>query len=57
MMDEPVQKRSAISTNAKRGEDHKINSSDKRLKCTITKLAAAANSIAKSRSDTASNEF
>ncbi|SKO72087.1 Uncharacterised protein [Mycobacteroides abscessus subsp. massiliense] len=32
MMDEPVQKRSAMSIKPKRGLIHKINSSDRRLK-------------------------
>ena len=57
MMEEPVQKRSAISIKPTRGLIQIINSSDIREICVITREAAAQNSIAKSRSDTASSEL
>ena len=53
----PVQKRSAILTKPKRGFIHSTSSSDMREKCIIKSAAAAQNSIAKSRSETASSEF
>jgi len=40
-----------------RGLIHSINSSDRRDKCVMISAALAVNSIAKSRSDTASSEF
>jgi hypothetical protein len=57
MIDEPVQKRSAISMKPTRGLIHSTSSSEKRDTCVITSADAAVNSIAKSRSDTASSEF
>jgi hypothetical protein len=57
MIDEPVQNRSASVTNAKRGFVHQTSSSAKRDTCVIASAAAARNSIAKSRSDTASREL
>ena len=50
-------KRSAKVMKPKRGLIHRINSSDRREMCVITRAAAAVNSIAKSRSDTASSEL
>jgi hypothetical protein len=57
MIDEPVQKASGISMKSNWALDHKINSSEKRDKCIMIKLAAAVNSIAKSRSLTESREL
>ncbi len=58
MIELPVQKRSASATKPKRGLDHSTSSSAKRDRSTMpARLAAAANSMAKSRSETASSEF
>src|SRR3979409_1897770 len=57
MMDEPVQKRSGRVTKSKRGLLHRTSSSEKRERWTIASAAQAQNSIAKSRSETASSEF
>ena len=57
MIELPVQKRSASVTKPKRGLDQSTSSSAKRDRCIIASAANAANSIAKSRSDTASSEF
>ena len=57
MIDEPVVKRSGRSMKPKFWLIHRISSSDRRLMCTISNVAAAPNSIAKSRSLTASSEF
>ena len=57
MIEEPVQKRSGRRTKPKRGLAHSTSSSAKRDRCTMTSAAKAQNSIAKSRSDTASSEF
>ena len=57
MIDEPVQNASGSRTKPKRGFIHSTSSSQKRERCTITSAPQAANSIAKSRSDTASSEF
>jgi len=57
MIEEPVQKRSAAFTKPNRGLVHRISSSDRRDRWTIASAAQAQNSIAKSRSDTASMEF
>ena len=57
MIELPVVKRSAMRMKAKFWLIHSTSSSDRRLMCTITRLAAAANSMAKSRSLTASRLF
>ena len=57
MIDEPVVKRSAIWMKAKFWLIQRISSSLMRLMCTMHRLAAALNSIAKSRSLTASRLF
>ena len=57
IMDEPVQKRSGICTKRNCADVHKIISSLIRDKCIIISDAALVNSMAKSRSDTASSEF
>jgi hypothetical protein len=57
MIDEPVVKRSAMRMKPKFCDIQRISSSEKRLTCTITSEAAAVNSMAKSRSLTASSEF
>src|SRR5690606_26941456 len=57
MIDEPVQKRSGKNTKLNCALVHNTNSSEKRDICVINKLAKAANSIAKSRSETESSEF
>ena len=57
MIELPVQKRSANCTKPKRGLDQSTSSSHSRDRWTITSAAAASNSIAKSRSDTASSEL
>ena len=57
MIDEPVQKRSARSMKPKLWLIHKISSSLRRLVWTIASVAAAVNSMAKSRSLTASRLF
>src|SRR5713226_7798875 len=57
MTDEPVQKRSGKATKPKRGLAQRISSSEKRERWTMASAAQAQNSMAKSRSDTASREF
>ncbi|MNZ92051.1 hypothetical protein D3C78_1110600 [compost metagenome] len=57
MIDEPVVKRSAILMKPKFWLIHRISSSEKRLMCTMHSEAAALNSMAKSRSLTASRLF
>ena len=57
MIELPVQKRSGILTKPKRGLIQSTSSSAKRDRCTIARAAQAANSMAKSRSETASSEF
>ena len=57
MIELPVQKRSASVTKPKRGDDHSTSSSAKRDRWIMISAAAASNSIAKSRSPTASSEF
>ena len=57
MIEEPVQKLSDSSMKPNWAEDQMISSSEKRDRCIIRMLAAALNSMAKSRSDTASREF
>ena len=57
MIELPVQKRSARRMKPKPGLDQRTNSSANRDRCIIVSAAAAANSIAKSRSETASSEF
>ena len=57
MIDEPVQKRSARSMKPKFWLIHSTSSSDSRETWIIVRLAAALNSIAKSRSLTASMLF
>ena len=57
MIELPVQKRSARSMNPTRGLIQSTSSSDSRDTCVMTSAAAAQNSIAKSRSDTASSEL
>ena len=57
LLDEPVQNLSGNSTNENWGEVQSTSSSAKRLKCIIRILAHAVNSIAKSRSLTASSEL
>src|SRR3546814_18343156 len=53
----PVQKRSGRLTKPNIGVDHRISSSLQRDRWIRIRLAAAQNSIAKSRSDTVSSEF
>ncbi len=57
MIDEPVQKRSAMSMKPTRGLIQITSSSDMRETCVMISAAAAQNSMAKSRSDTASSEL
>jgi hypothetical protein len=57
MIELPVQKRSASVMKPKRGFIHSTSSSDRRERCIISSALAAQNSIAKSRSETASSEF
>ena len=57
MIDEPVVKRSAILMKPKFWLIQMMSSSDRRLTCTMHRLAAAVNSMAKSRSLTASRLF
>ena len=57
MIDEPVQKRSAMSMKPTRGLIQMISSSAMRETCIISTEAAAQNSMAKSRSETASSEL
>ena len=57
MIEEPVQKRSAIWMKPTRGLIHITSSSDRRLMCIIKSAQAEVNSMAKSRSETASSEF
>ncbi len=57
MIDEPVQKRSGKSMKLNCAEVHSTSSSLKRDRWVISKLPAAANSMAKSRSLTESSEF
>ena len=57
MMEEPVQKASAMSMKPNGTDIHRISSSENRDRCIITKAALAQNSTTKSRSLTASNEF
>ena len=57
MIEEPVQKRSAMSTKPKRGLIQITSSSESRETCIMASAAVARNSIAKSRSETASSEF
>jgi len=57
MIELPVQKRSAILMKPKRGFIHSTSSSDRRDRCIISMAQTAQNSIAKSRSETASSEF
>ncbi|MNT07565.1 hypothetical protein D3C72_1422780 [compost metagenome] len=57
MIELPVQKRSAMSIKPTRGLIHSTSSSEKRDTWVITSAAAAQNSMAKSRSDTASSEL
>ncbi|MDT4828225.1 hypothetical protein FQZ97_615960 [compost metagenome] len=57
MIDEPVVKRSAMLMKPKFWLIQMMSSSLRRLTCTMHRLAAAVNSIAKSRSLTASRLF
>src|SRR3546814_15188739 len=57
MIELPVQKRSGRLTKPNIGVDHRISSSLQRDRWIRIRLAAAQNSIAKSRSDTVSSEF
>ncbi len=57
MIDEPVVKRSAMRMKPKFWLIQMISSSDRRLTCTMHRLAAEVNSMAKSRSLTPSSEF
>ena len=57
MIDEPVHQASARLMKPNCADDHSTSSSDMREKCVIRTAAAATNSIAKSRSLTASSEF
>src|SRR3954470_16120115 len=57
MVEEPVQNRSGRVMNAKRGFVHQTSSSANRDTCVMASAATARNSIAKSRSDTASSEL
>ncbi|MNC85397.1 hypothetical protein D3C83_09930 [compost metagenome] len=57
MIEDPVQKRSAISMKPNRGFIHSTSSSQMRDRCIMRSAPWAQNSIAKSRSDTASSEF
>ena len=57
MMEEPVENASSSSMNLNSQEHHRIISSEKRDRCTITRERAAASSTAKSRSDTPSREL
>ncbi|MCY1459962.1 hypothetical protein D9M71_774810 [compost metagenome] len=57
MIELPVQKRSGRSMNWNCALVHSTSSSEKRDRCIIATLAAAQNSMAKSRSDTPSSEL
>ncbi len=57
MIDEPVQKLSGSSIKLNWAEVHRTNSSENLDRCVIKSVPAAAISITKSRSLTASNEF